>query len=141
MKRILVVTFFLVAITLGAQNQKTELDEVRLEMQKQVEAWNKGDIYAFMESYWRNDSLKFISTAGITYGWQQTTARYLKGYPSKEAMGVLKFTILDAMQLSENGSFIIGKWELEKEKPAGGHFSLLWKKIDGKWRIIVDHTS
>ena len=125
----------------GAQNSKKELDEVRQELQNQVEAWNKGDINTFMESYWKNDSLKFISTAGIAYGWQQTIGKYLKSYPTKEAMGILKFTILDAIQLSENSSFIIGKWELEKEKPAGGHFSLLWRKIDGKWRIVVDHTS
>ena len=141
MKTIILFIFFLNAIHFNSQTAKNELEQVRQEMNNQVVAWNKGDINAFMESYWKSDSLKFISTAGITYGWQQTIGKYLKSYPTKEAMGILKFTILDAVQLSENSSFIIGRWELEKEKPAGGHFSLLWRKIDGKWRIVVDHTS
>src|SRR5690349_13630346 len=118
MKHFLSFVFLLAAFSVAAQSPKNELDEVRKELQKQVDAWNKGDINAFMESYWKNDSLKFISTAGITYGWQQTIGKYLKSYPTKEAMGILKFTILDALQLSETSSFIIGKWELEKEKPA-----------------------
>jgi hypothetical protein len=94
-----------------------------------------------MNSYWNNDSLKFIGSKGITYGWQKTLDNYIKGYPNKEAMGILTFTILEATQLSEISIYVIGKWELKKEKPSGGHFTLLWKKINNKWVIVADHTS
>ena len=56
-------------------------------------------------------------------------------------MGQLKFTILENKQLSENYIYIVGKWQLTKEKPVGGHFTLLWKKINGSWLIVSDHTS
>jgi hypothetical protein len=36
----------------------------------------------------------FIGKSGITYGWQKTLDNYKKGYPDKEAMGKLHFTLL-----------------------------------------------
>ena len=114
---------------------------VRAEMEAQQSSWNNGDIPGFMEYYWRSDSLKFIGSKGITYGWQNTLDKYLKSYPDKAAMGVLKVTIKEATQLSPTSIYVIGQWELEKEKPAGGHFTLLWKKINDKWVIVTDHTS
>ena len=110
-------------------------------MKIQEAAWNNGNVTEFMTYYWKSDSLKFIGSKGITYGWQKTLNNYLKSYPTKEAMGLLKFTILEASQLSKNSIYIIGKWELSKEKPVGGHFTLLWKKIKGDWVIVADHTS
>ena len=117
-------------------------------MMIQQKAWNTGDIKGFMAYYWKSDSLKFIGSKGITYGWQKTLDNYIKGYPDKEAMGQLTFTIIECTQLSDNSVYVIGKWELAKDasassatKPTGGHFTLLWKKIEGKWVIVADHTS
>ena len=110
-------------------------------MDIQEKAWNNFDIQGFMSYYWNNDSLKFIGSRGITYGWKNTLDNYLKGYPTQEAMGILKFTIAEATQLSKNSIYVIGKWELTKEKPVGGYFTLLWKKINGNWVIVCDHTS
>lgn len=120
---------------------QADVAKVLENMNAQQESWNNGNIKGFMEYYWKSDSLKFIGSKGITYGWQKTLDNYLKGYPSKEAMGVLKFTIKESSQLSPSSIYVIGQWELQKEKPAGGYFTLLWKKIDGKWVIVSDHTS
>lgn len=132
---------FLYSLSSFAQKTKDETKVVANNMKIQEESWNKGDIPGFMEYYWKSDSLKFIGNKGITYGWQKTLDNYLKGYPNKEAMGILKFTIIENNQLSNTSIYVIGKWELTKEKPVGGHFTLLWKKINGKWVIVADHTS
>jgi ketosteroid isomerase-like protein len=124
-----------------AQIEKGDVKTVSNNMKAQVLAWNKADIKGFMDHYWNSDSLMFIGSKGVTYGWQKTYDNYVKNYPNKEAMGVLKFTIIKTEQLSKTSIYIIGKWELEKEKPAGGHFTLLWKKINNKWVIVSDHTS
>ena len=29
----------------------------------------------------------------------------------------------------------------DKDKPARGNFSLVWKRIDGEWKIVHDHSS
>jgi ketosteroid isomerase-like protein len=133
--------FFSLFLTIGLQAQETGRERVLRNMAQQQEAWNRGDVPGFMEHYWHDDSLKFIGSKGITYGWQKTLDNYLKSYPDKAAMGSLKFTIVEATLLSPVSVYVIGKWELQKEKPAGGYFTLMWKKIGGKWVIVSDHTS
>jgi ketosteroid isomerase-like protein len=120
---------------------KGDLKTVSNIMKAQQLAWNNGDIRGFMSFYWNNDSLKFIGSKGLSYGWQKTLDNYIKSYPDKTAMGILKFTILSTEKLSKTSIYVIGKWGLDKEKPSGGHFTLLWKKIDNKWVIVADHTS
>lgn len=110
-------------------------------MLEQEQAWNKGDIKKFMQHYWQNDSLTFIGSKGVTRGWQKTLDNYIKSYPTKESMGQLTFTIIETTALSTESVYVIGKWELKKEKPASGHFTLLWKKINNAWVIVSDHTS
>jgi ketosteroid isomerase-like protein len=138
MKKTLLIFFTVCSLSLFSQKGVNTVIE---NMNKQEASWNNGDIKGFMDYYWKSDSLKFIGSKRITYGWQKTLDNYLKGYPDKEAMGILKFTIVEATQLSKSSIYVIGKWELQKEKPAGGHFTLLWKKIDGRWVIVADHTS
>lgn len=134
---------FLLAFSFLGFGQKTKMGihVVMDNMKLQETSWNNGDIRGFMEYYWNNDSLKFIGSKGITRGWKKTLDNYLKSYPTKASMGILKFTIVEAQQLSPESIYLIGTWELEKEKPAGGHFTLLWKLIDKKWVIVSDHTS
>jgi len=112
-------------------------------LKNQQEAWNKGDLDGFMEGYWQSDSLKFIGKNGITYGWKATLDRYKKGYPDKATMGILQFTILHIDSISKDAILMVGKWYLKRNEKGdvGGHFSLLWRKIKGKWVICADHSS
>ncbi len=111
-------------------------------MHEQELAWNKGDVDGFMLSYWNNDSLKFIGKNGITYGWKSTLDNYKKSYPDKATMGELNFSIISVEELSTTSCYVIGKWNLKREKgDVGGYYTLLWKKINGKWVIVTDHTS
>ncbi len=108
----------------------------------QSDAWNAGNLDAFMQGYWKNDSLKFIGKAGITYGWQKTLDNYKKNYPDAAAMGKLNFTILETKRLSVLYYFVVGKWNLTRTiGDIGGHFTLLFKKINKNWVIVADHSS
>lgn len=129
-------------LALCAQGQSSDEQAIRQVIATQEADWNRADIEAFMQGYWKSDSLMFIGTRGVTFGWQPTLERYKKGYPSAEAMGNLTFTILSVQILSPESAYVIGKWRLTRtEDEIGGHFTLLWKKIDGKWLIVADHTS
>ena len=109
---------------------------------EQQSAWNEGNIKSFMKAYWVSDSLKFIGAKGITYGYNQTYEGYQKRYPDKAAMGNLKFEILNMSKLSEDAIHMVGKWDLTREMgDIGGHFTLVWRKLDGEWLIVSDHTS
>ena len=141
MKPLFLVIFTLFSI-LSFSQSKNDISEVKDIMKKQEAAWNKADIEGFMAYYWNSDSLKFIGSKGITYGWQKTLDNYKKNYPTPDAMGVLTFENNTLEQLSPTKIFVIGKWHLKrKEGDVGGSYTLLWKKINGKWVIVVDHTS
>lgn len=108
----------------------------------QENAWNAGDVEEFMKGYWQSDSLTFIGSSGITYGWENTRNNYKKRYPDKTAMGKLSFKILRLEKLDKKTAFLIGTFHLKREiGDLGGYFTLVWKKIDGKWVIVSDHTS
>ena len=134
------LALFLLASPLSAQNR--DETTIRQIMAKQEAAWNRGDLEAFMAGYWKSDSLRFIGSSGLTYGWQQTLDNYKKGYPDQEAMGQLKFTILSVEKLSRKSAFVVGKWHLTRSiGDLSGHYTLLWKKIKGTWVIVADHSS
>jgi ketosteroid isomerase-like protein len=122
--------------------QKNDNAAIQLVLQKQENAWNNGNLEAFMQGYWNSDSLLFVGKSGITYGWQKTLDNYKRSYPDRAAMGKLHFNILEMKPVAEDAYFIIGKWQLTRSiGDIGGYFSLLFKKINGEWLIICDHTS
>lgn len=119
-------------------------DEIAIKkiLDAQVDAWNGGNIHKFMEGYWQNDSLMFIGKSGITYGWQQTLNNYQKHYPDTASMGKLNFDSLAFKPLSPMFYFIVGRWHLQRSiGNLEGYFTLLFRKINGKWFIIADHSS
>ena len=123
-------------------NSEKEIGRIQSVMNRQQEAWNRGDIDAFMSGYWQSDSLRFIGKRGITYGWQSTLNNYKSSYPGKEAMGRLQFTNLSTELIGDSAAYVIGKWELFRAADTiGGHYSLLWKNIHGQWLIVADHSS
>ncbi len=131
------------SFSIQAQTTKTLAEEqIKLVMKFQESAWNRGDIPAYMKGYWNSDSLLFIGSKGPTYGYQKTLLNYLKSYPTTEKMGQLTFDFVKIEILSNSQAFVVGKWHLKRtEDDLSGHFTLLWKKINGEWKIVVDHSS
>lgn len=123
-------------------NAQTPEAAIRQLMQQQTDAWNKGNIPAFMQTYWQSDSLLFIGKNGITKGWQATLDRYKKSYPDTAAMGQLHFNLLEFKQLTPELYFLVGQWHLQRSVGnLQGHFTLLIRKMNGAWKIIADHSS
>lgn len=141
MKSFLTIGLFLGLVFQGISQSKAQQQILGL-LAAQDEAWNKGDIEGFMQTYWKNDSLMFIGKSGATYGWQNTLNNYKKGYPDTSAMGKLKFTLISIQKLSRKYYSVVGKWHLQRTKgDLQGHFTLLMRKIRGKWVIVQDHSS
>ncbi len=139
---LLISSFFYSQKSFSQANTEEDLAAISLVLEKQVNSWNEGDLEAYMQGYWKSDSLVFIGASGPKYGWETTLANYKKAYPTKEKMGQLSFEIIEMEVNGESTAVVIGKWQLQREtdKPMG-HFSLFWKKINGDWKIIMDHSS
>jgi uncharacterized protein (TIGR02246 family) len=142
-KFLLTVLLVSMSSTLWSQSLKAKDHEAILAvMAAQEKAWNAGDLVGFMKGYWEDDSLRFIGKSGITYGWKATLSNYQTSYPDKAAMGKLQFTILQVEAVGKRAAYVTGAWKLirEKDTPAG-YFTLLWRKVDGQWVIVADHSS
>jgi hypothetical protein len=145
-----IVIISLLAILISCQqaaqkeaSKPNPLDEklIREVLDKQVTAWNANDIEGFMQGYWKSDSLLFIGSE-ITSGWDNTLARYKRSYPDKAAMGTLRFEIMRVDFISSDGYLVTGKYFLTREKDSpNGVFTLLFRKKNGQWVAVYDHTA
>lgn len=138
----LIALFFLIKTT----QAQTEEQLIQQTIYAQQTAWNNGSVDGYMDYYWQSDSLQFVSKNGVTYGWEKVKNNYKKSYNSKEKMGVLSFENLKIELLSKENpalAHVTGSWKVEQadKNILSGYFSLVFKKINGKWLIIIDHTS
>jgi beta-aspartyl-peptidase (threonine type) len=117
---------------------------IRKVLDDQVLAWNRGDIEAFMEGYWNSEDLIFTSGGNVQRGWRTTLERYRASYgTSPETMGRLSFSELEIHPLGADAAWALGRWRLDYEsgEAPGGVFSLVFRRFDGRWLIVHDHTS
>jgi urocanate hydratase len=130
--------FFLLLAAQPAKDRQAILDILA----NQTKYWNEGNIDKFMVGYWQSDSLLFIGQSGVTNGYQNTLNNYKKNYSDTAQMGKLIFDILKVKQLSPEYYWVLGKWHLKRSVgDIGGHYTLLFKKVKGKWVIVADHSS
>lgn len=130
-----------VSLQVNAQNAKDKQAILTL-LEQQRSDWNAGNVTAYMGGYWKSDSLLFVGKSGPTYGWQKTLDNYKKSYPDKATMGYLTFGIKKIDFLTKDTAFVLGSWNVKQEKnELKGFFTLLIRKINGTWKVVVDHSS
>ena len=111
-------------------------------LEQQRIAWNDNDINEFMKGYLKSDKLVFSGSNGPVFGWNFVKDRYLKTYSNKELMGDLSFEINNLFSLSRKVAILLGKFNLQRNnEKLSGYFTLIFKKINGNWYIVSDHTS
>ncbi len=137
-------TIILVCLGMFSFGQKQDnRSQIYAILNQQVQDWNNGNIAAFMNGYWNSDSLMFVGKSGVTYGYEATFKNYMKRYPDRATMGKLNFDFISLTFPAEDVAFLVGKFHLLRPEKgdASGYYTLLWKKINGHWLIVCDHTS
>ncbi|GAA4939646.1 nuclear transport factor 2 family protein [Algibacter agarivorans] len=140
----LIVLFCIVCFSssYGQSNKEADIKDINKVLKKQRIAWSNNNLEEFMEGYWKSDSLKFYSSNGVTYGWENTLDRYQKAYPTEDHTGKLNFKINDISNICEGSYFVLGEYHIKREVGnADGIFMLVFKKINGEWKIIADTSS
>jgi ketosteroid isomerase-like protein len=139
---------FTVCLPALSQKDLTTVPQQQLDVIKvllaQEEAWNRGDLVAFAQTYKDSPDTLFI-TSTINRGYSGLLDEYRHNYPNRAAMGSLAFSGLEVHPLDDRFAVVIGRYSLERTKKDGGHaegiFSLILEKTDKGWKIIVDHTT
>jgi beta-aspartyl-peptidase (threonine type) len=117
---------------------------VRGVLDEQVACWNRGDLDAFADTYWKSPELVFQSGGDRNLGWDAMRERYRKRYEGEgKAMGRLTFDRLEVRPLGDDAAYAFGAWALEMpdgSQPSGLFTVILRERPEG-WRIVHDHTS
>ena len=132
----------LFSISFKSFSQSPDERAIRKILNDQTKYWNQGNIDKFIVGYWKNDSLMFIGKSGITYGYTNTLNNYKKNYSDTTQMGKLAFDLVKVQRISPEYYFVVGKWHLKRSiGDLSGHYTLLFRKINGEWVIVADHSS
>ena len=117
---------------------------IRQVLDDQTAAWNRGDLDAFLDGYWRSPRVVFQSGGTRHDGFDAMRDRYRQRYQADgKAMGQLAFTGLEIEPLAPDAAFVRGRYNLTM--PDGSHptglFTLIMRRLDTGWKITHDHTS
>jgi uncharacterized protein (TIGR02246 family) len=117
---------------------------IRRVLNDQVQAWNRGDIDAFMNGYDNSPNTVFMGKT-VRRGFEAVRQRYHEQYPTPDKMGRLTFSNLSVTLLGADYASVTGAFQLTRAAPAGGNasgvFSLLFWRTAAGWKIVLDHTS
>jgi uncharacterized protein (TIGR02246 family) len=139
-----IICNILVAALVCAESEQppNSVAEIQSVLTAQQDAWNRGDIDAFMNGYARSASTVFVSEDEVGRGWETVRDRYRIRYSDRAKMGTLSFSDIDVTMLSPDAAVVLGRWRLKRanDEPHG-RFTLIFKRLPEGWRIVHDHTS
>jgi uncharacterized protein (TIGR02246 family) len=139
-----VICYILIAVLACAapEQASTSVAEIQSVLTAQQDAWNRGDIDAFMNGYARSASTVFVSQDEVSRGWETVRDRYRVKYSDRTKMGTLGFSEIEVTMLSPDAAVVLGRWRLKRtsDEPHG-RFTLIFKRLPEGWRIVHDHTS
>jgi uncharacterized protein (TIGR02246 family) len=139
-----IICYILMAAVVCAAPEQgpNSVAEIQAVLTAQQEAWNRGDIDAFMNGYARSASTVFVSEDEVRRGWETVRDRYRVRYSDRAKMGTLSFSDIEVTMLSPDAAAVLGRWRLKRanDEPHG-RFTLIFKRLPEGWRIVHDHTS
>ena len=139
-----VICYILIAVLACAAPEQAPNSgaEIQSVLTAQQDAWNRGDIDAFMNGYARSASTVFVSQDEVSRGWETVRDRYRVKYSDRTKMGTLSFSEIEVTMLSPDAAVVLGRWRLKRanDEPHG-RFTLIFKRLPEGWRVVHDHTS
>jgi uncharacterized protein (TIGR02246 family) len=120
-------------------------DAIRKMMDDSAAAWNRGDLPAYVSYYEDSPDTTFMGKTVTRGGRQAILDRYRKGYPTRDAMGVLTFSEIEVRPLAPGLALVTGKFALARTAAGGGNaqgrYTLVVRQSPDGWKIIHDHSS
>jgi len=109
--------------------------------------WNRGDLDAFMSDYLPSDSTTYVGGRGLVRGPAAIRSSYARLFTGELVRDSLSFTILDVDPVAPDVANLIARYTLARRVggrdsvTASGPTSLLVRRVEGRWRIVHDHSS
>ena len=132
----------------GQEASGSDLDSrtaIQAVLDKQIQAWNRGDMEGFMAGYWNSPNLVYLSNRTVVRGWQTLLKRYKEIFKKPEGlqMGQLELSEEEIMPLSNDIALVWGTFHIKTTngKNRGGLYTLVMRKLPEGWLAVYDRTS
>ncbi len=108
---------------------------------------NRGDLDAFVSDYLPSDSTTYVGGRGLVRGPAAIRNSYARLFTGEVVRDSLSFTILDVDPVAPDVANLIARYILARRVggrdsvTASGPTSLLVRRVEGRWRIVHDHSS
>ena len=109
--------------------------------------WNRGALDAFVDDYLPGDTTTYIGGRGILRGTAPIRAAYAPRFAPGGVRDSLSFVLLDVDPLAPDVVNVIATYVLSRRVTgrdsvtATGPTSLVMRRVEGRWRIVHDHSS
>jgi ketosteroid isomerase-like protein len=108
---------------------------IRALIAKETAAWNRYDVAAAMDAYWRSPQLEIVDGTTVIHGWAQAAAERGRGI---RTIGNLRVTEL-SLAGAGNTALLRGRWAFTtlSGHPQVRAFEMTMRRFpDGQWKIV-----
>ena len=133
---------FIAFLALAAATPQGERAAILDTVHHMEEAWNQGDFKGYMAGF-KNPDVIFVSGGRFQDGWKGTLDHYIRDYGgSPQRRGKLHFYNMRVDILAPDAAMLIGQYRLIRgARVTEGVNTRLFRKIDGRWLITMNHVS
>lgn len=117
--------------------------QVREMLADAAAAWNRGDLESFMGDYERSPRTTYIGGGGRLVGFDAIRTRFAPAFRPGAERDSLRFEDLQVRALGQRYALATARYVLHRggEVTSSGPFTLVLLSVEGRWKIIHDHTS
>jgi ketosteroid isomerase-like protein len=121
---------------------KQQLEVAKIILQQQ-DAWNKGDLDAYL-AHFKDAADTEVILAAPVYGFADVRSAFHQNYPNADSMGKLEDSEIQVRALGDNFALATGKYHLSRSHKAGGDaqgtFSEIFEKTKDGWQVIFSES-
>ena len=110
---------------------------------RSADAWNRGDLEAFLSDYAADSLTSFVSGGHLHKGMDFIRQNYAPRFAPGATRDSLRFEEFNVRPLSPTLSLVTARFILHNTEgtTASGPFTLVMERRSDGWKILHDHTS
>ena len=111
-------------------------------LSRSADAWNAGDLEQFISDYADHPSTTFMSGGGSQHGRAWIRSYFAPRFAPGADRDSLRFENIEDRALGSDYAIATARFVLfvRESITASGPFTLVLHRMDGRWKIIHDHT-
>jgi ketosteroid isomerase-like protein len=129
--------------TARVQSTQPLHDEIAAMLERSAQAWNRGDLDAFVSDYLDSSRTTYVGRRGIVRGRAAIRDVYAPRFAPGGVRDSLSFEGLEVDSLAPGVTHVLAYYVLSRgdSTVARGPTSLVMLRVGERWKIVHDHSS